>query len=220
MIGLVTIGQSPRNDVVKSMFEIPPPVLIQSGALDDLAPQRIEDLRPSGSEPMLVSVLRDGSEVKLSKRSLTPHLERAILRVEQQGAQTICVLCTGRFGELKSKSRLVFPDQLISSVVEVLLPGGVLGLLIPDSRQKNQMMTKWSTPSRKVLLQTASPYADTHRIGYAAERLQEDGAELVLMDCMGYTRTMRHDAQQLVDVPVVLSNALVGSILLQFNPIR
>ena len=72
-IGAITIGQSPRVDVVPEMQQIlgPDVEIVQAGVLDGLSPEEIAALAPAGNgdseirrlrgSPVLVSRLRDGS---------------------------------------------------------------------------------------------------------------------------------------------------------------
>jgi protein AroM len=71
-VAFVTIGQSPRNDVVPDIlaetrvkFEA-----TERGALDGLDDATIADLAPRRGEERLVSRLRDGREVLLGKPAI------------------------------------------------------------------------------------------------------------------------------------------------------
>src|SRR5205814_1585120 len=82
--GLITIGQSPRDDVVPEMlaqlgFEVE---AIQLGAIDGLSLEEVRELAPRGDEPWAVSRLRDGTEVRLAKRELDPRMQRCVDAVE------------------------------------------------------------------------------------------------------------------------------------------
>ena len=61
-IGTLTIGQSPRNDLIpeiEAFFK--GAEIIQLGALDGLSKEQIADLAPSGDDEILVSKLKDDS---------------------------------------------------------------------------------------------------------------------------------------------------------------
>ena len=61
-IGALTIGQSPRNDLIpeiEAFFK--GAEIIQLGALDGLSKEQIADLAPSGDDEILVSKLKDDS---------------------------------------------------------------------------------------------------------------------------------------------------------------
>jgi protein AroM len=216
MLGFATIGQAPRDDILSSMLGETNPAVLQAGALDQLGNDDISNLRPREGEQVLVSRLADGSQVWLSKARVVPHLQAAVDRLVANGAQVVCVLCTGAFPALHAPVRLVFPDQLVTAVVSVLLPRGVLGVLMPDADQAEMMQAKWSANDRDLALAVASPYRHGPAAFYdAANQLNTGGANLIVMDCMGYTRDMQAWVASGCAVPVVLSNALIGSILLE-----
>lgn len=213
MLGLVTIGQSPRDDVVASMFgSLPHGVAVEAGALDELDRCSIDALEPVDGEQPLVTRLRDGSEVVIAKERMLPHLERAVERLEQAGCDPICVLCTGEFPRLGSASLVVYPDQLMQHVIEALLPSGTIGVLMPHAGQQDGMVAKWKSATRSVVTAVASPYSAADQISAVIGALQPR-PDLIVLDCMGYDRAMLRDARDASDVPVLLSNGIVGSVL-------
>jgi protein AroM len=214
MIALVTIGQSPRHDVVASMFNAwTPPRLLEAGALDGLTAAEISALGPGDTDHPLVTRLSDGSEVVIAKAAMLPYLQAAVDRVVETGADVVCVLCTGEFPTLTAAARLVFPDRLLFHTVEALLPSGTLGVLMPHAGQHDMMLKKWTTASRTVVTRSASPYALEGSFGSAAQTLVEAGAELIVMDCMGFDREMLRTVRDSVTVPVLLANGVVGALL-------
>lgn len=214
MIGLVTIGQAPRNDIAATMLGTDHQQLaLQTGALDLLGLDQIRQLAPRPGEPVLVTRLLDGSEVSLARPRLIPHLQSAVDRAAQSGATAICVLCTGSFDGLTSQRQLLFPDRVVRGVVDALLPEGAIGVMMPHSDQEAGMIEKWGTPQRRVVVDTVSPYQAPVAPGSAGRRLESSGADLIVMDCMGYTRDMLTTVRDHVSVPVILSNSLVGAVL-------
>src|SRR3989442_131023 len=65
VVGLVTIGQSPRSDVVPEMAALIGPGIEvrEAGALDGLKRSEIEPLAPTGDDEILVTRPQDGSAV-------------------------------------------------------------------------------------------------------------------------------------------------------------
>src|SRR5215831_141324 len=88
VVGLVTIGQAPRLDVVPEMTAaIGAGIEVrEAGALDGLTSPEIEALRPSGQDEILVTRLRDGSAVFLGKEKIVGLVERRIATLEREGA--------------------------------------------------------------------------------------------------------------------------------------
>ena len=73
-IGCVTIGQSPRDDILAVMRKyIKADVeIIERGALDGLDQDSVLHLRPDPGQPTLVSRMRDGTEVTLTHEKILP----------------------------------------------------------------------------------------------------------------------------------------------------
>lgn len=214
MIGLVTIGQSPRDDIVSAMFlPLRTPRLVEAGALDTLSLDDIHALRPSANEHLLVTRLRDDSEVTVAKERLIPLVQRAVDQVVEQGARVVCVLCTGAFANLNAPVPLVFPDRVMSGAIDGIRPAGTLGILMPHLAQHDSMVAKWTRPTRAVETGAASPYSETDELRKVARELEERGADLIVMDCMGFSRSMQSQVASATRVPVVLANALVGAVL-------
>src|SRR5688572_33491680 len=97
VVGLVTIGQSPRVDVVPDMAAIlgPGVDIREAGALDGLARAEIDALAPTGDDEILVTRLRDGTSVFLGKPKIVHLVEARIAALESDGATLSALLCTG-----------------------------------------------------------------------------------------------------------------------------
>lgn len=213
MLGLVTIGQAPRDDVTASMFGNDAPSFIEAGALDDLDDRAIASLAPAGDDFTLVTRLADGREVVVGKKRLLPLVQFAVDRTVERGASVVCILCTGAFPELQAPALLIYPDRILSGTADALLPAGKIGVLMPHPDQRESMVAKWTTPSRQVTTASVSPYDGACGLGDAMSQLTQFGIDLVVMDCMGFDRQMLSKARAAIDVPVILANGLVGAVL-------
>ena len=79
-IGAITVGQSPRVDVIPEMepilgdsFEI-----LQMGGLDGLSKEEIAAFKPRENDHILVSRLTDGSSVTFGESYILPRLQDCI----------------------------------------------------------------------------------------------------------------------------------------------
>jgi protein AroM len=214
MLGLVTIGQSPREDVVASMFGDPSPLgIVQAGALDGLSMDEIERLSPAQSDHPLVTRLRDGCEVTVAKERILGLMRQAVADLERAGAQVICVLCTGSFPPLGGTRQVVYPDRIVAGVVSAIVPAGTIGVLMPHPGQDGVMRRKWSTQHRNVVTASVSPYAPEFRFEEAVALMTRCGVDAIVMDCMGYDRRMQSDVRSRTDSAVLLANGVVGAVL-------
>jgi len=212
-IGMVTIGQSPRNDVITEIRGILGPAEIgESGCLDELTKEQIEALKPKEGEPFLATVLRDGSSVQISREKATNLLQQRIKELENKDITLIVLLCTGDFTNLKSQKLIIEPGKLIRKIVQgMLTKEKKLGVIIPSSRQIEQTKKKWGDVDSVVAV--ASPYGNPEEIREAAKILQAKNVDLTVLDCIGYTRRMKQKVKEITGKPVILSRTIVAGVL-------
>lgn len=95
-VGLITIGQSLRVDMVPEMSRwLGPARVLERGALDGMGRPEISALRPGPDDYPLVTRLNDGSSVTIAKRMLLPRIQSAITELEDRGADVVVLVCTG-----------------------------------------------------------------------------------------------------------------------------
>lgn len=210
-LGLITIGQSPREDVVSEMKpHLEGAEIRELGALDNLSMKEIEALFPKEGEPLLVSRLRDGREVKLSERAISEKLKECVKLLEKE-VDVIALLCTGEFEGLTSEKMIIEPSSILKKTVEALNVKR-LGVLIPDPRQEEMTLKKWSGKAKKILISSASPYSGREEdLRIAGKRLRD--CDLLVLDCIGYSLKVKRALRELTGKPVLLPRTLLARVL-------
>ncbi len=215
-IGAVTIGQAPRTDVMPAFTAAAGVALdvVQAGALDGLSLETIRrDLAPGPADRyFLVSRLRDGTEVTLSRAKVQPLLQKAIDRASAAGSSAVVVLCTGEFEGLTAPVPLLTPETILSGVVGAVAAGKHLGVLIPLPEQVPQAQRRWERLAAKVTVEAASPYGEIAAVQEAARKLAEAGVDLVALDCIGFGPKMKDAVAATVNRPVFLPQTLIARI--------
>ncbi|WP_405806097.1 AroM family protein [Streptomyces sp. NBC_01187] len=217
-LGLVTIGQAPRADLAGDIE----PLLggaepHEHGALDDdvfegeEAARTRSVLAPAEGEPPLISRLRDGTSVVLGHDALAPRMATAVARCEADGAAATLLLCTGNFPPVPARRPLLYAEPLVQQGVRAIVGNDPVGVVCPLPAQRADVARRWSQllPGQ-VTAEPADPYApDAHtRTGEAARRLAEGGCRWLVLDCIGYTESMRRAAAAAAGRPVLLARAL------------
>jgi protein AroM len=217
-IGVLTIGQAPRaDDTVVELRQVLGPgyAISERGALDDLSPGAIARLGPEPGHYLLISLLRDGQSVRLSKQKILPLLQRGIDALGDDGADAILLLCTGTFPEFKSDRLIVQPQEALYHLVLGLAGRGKrIGALTPLADQLAQARVKWREYGVDPILAAASPYSAADEVTPAARDLAERGADLIFMDCMGYSLPMKARAKAAAGgCPVILARSAIARVL-------
>lgn len=224
VLGAVTIGQSPRPDVLGPMAEVWGGALEvrERGALDGLSEGEIASLQPGEDGEALVTRLSDGREVVIDHHRTGELVARAAGHLAGEGCATVLVLCTGEFDFRISGVRLVFPRRVLSGLVRALHGEGSLGVMVPHPSQERTVGGTWKREGLQVVTATASPYAfadDEELFARRADSLRRAGAGMIVMDCMGYTPEMRRAVVDAAGLPVVLaSSAAAHAVACAFSP--
>lgn len=218
-IGAITVGQSPRTDLMPDMERIflDSIEVIQMGGLDELTREEIETFTPINSEDhVLVSRLRDGSSVTFGESHVLPRLQTCIHELEKQGVSLILFLCTGEFPEdFDSSVPLIFPERILTSVVPAIMPGCKLAVFTPSADQVPQVTNKWLRAGAKyVQVIPVSPYNGLDPVLSAAkEQIIPGTFDMIVLDCIGYTVEMKEQIHAMFGKPVVLPRTLVARMI-------
>lgn len=215
---LLTIGQSPRPDLVAPLESALPPgaEIVQRGLLDGLSKAEVATrFSPEHGGTPLVTLLSDGSEVLISGEVARDALQ-ALLTREQGALDVVVMLCTGIFDDLDSGSiRLVQPDQIIPQQVALRAGNARVGVIVPTAAQLASDQGKWAGLSTPPPLAAASPYAEDWQAGIvaAASALAAASVEWIVLDCMGYGDAHRDAVAAATGLQVVVSRQVLADSL-------
>lgn len=212
-VGMVTIGQAPREDLVPEMSRwIGPVRILERGALDGLSLDEIETLHPVGGDYSLVTRLATGASVTVAKSHVVTRVQSAIEDLEGRGVEATVLLCTGEFPGLGHERPLLESERLLVHGVLALVGTGRVGVVCPLSEQRDLAEEKWRVLKGPLHVVSASPYTRDYegQLLLAARYLRDVGVEYVVLDCMGYTQRMKDLVRKEAEVPVLLARSIVA----------
>lgn len=212
----LTIGQSPRTDILPMLLKhLPEEQIAHAGLLDGLSHQQIEqEFGAQDGDKILVSRLNDGSQVLLASDKVERGLQKRILQLEDRGFATILLLCTGEFGHLyANRAMLLEPDRIVPPLIAAIVGDRLVGVMVPVAGQTVEQASKWKDMSRPPCYAVASPYlASDGALLDAALSLQDQGADVVVLDCIGYHQRHRDLLQKILGIPILLPNVIVAKL--------
>ncbi len=215
-LGMVTIGQAPRNDVapIIEKYLEGRAQLVQVGVLDGMTKEYIEEnLYPEEDDYVLTSRLTSNESVIMSREKIKPILQEKINDLEEMGIKQILLLCTGVFPGLTTKSAyLIEPDHIIPPTVKALVASRRFGVIVPLNEQKETLLPKFSPFGLTPLFSVASPYQNDPKSYEEAAVELKDKVDIILLDCMGYTEEAREIVSRATGLPVILSNAIMAKL--------
>jgi protein AroM len=210
----VTIGQTPRTDLVPEILSRLPPEVPwrEVGALDGMDDTTIRGLAPAPGEPRLVSRLRDGGQVVMRKRWVQDRLGELMAGLDTRRGEVVVLLCTGEFPGLRGPGVFLDAQHLVDHGVAGLCAGARrIGLLLPLPEQADDFHFR-PGPEQALVSTHASPY-EGDRFSAAGAELAD--CDLLVMHCMGYTEEQRRAVTVASGRPVLLARRLVAAALAQ-----
>ena len=214
-LGIATIGQAPRDDIVALFSEQAPAAtrVVLHGCLDGLADEDIARRPPKNGADTLYTRLRGDRDVIISKTHVIERAAETLKRLRQDGAEALVFACTGNFPPIPGDAGVLFPSRILNGLVHGLLPQGRLGLLIPLPEQQEKLTDKWKRPGLEIVVEALRPSADGEAARAAAERLKAREPDLVAMDCMSYTPETKAAVTAVLHVPTLLAITATGRVM-------
>jgi protein AroM len=214
-IGMLTIGQTPRVDLLPALIEIlgDESEIIEAGALDGLSLEDVKGIEILPDDYILVSRMRDGTEVKITKRFVIPRIQEKITELEEKGVRLTVIMCTGAFPQYESKGLVVTPQEILKGVLNGSLKKGRLGVVYPTEEQMPGAQSNFGSDDVETYADVTSPYEGSQELEALAGRLSAQNLDLILLNCFGFSSDLKKYIAETTGVPTIQSNAVVARVL-------
>lgn len=214
-VGFVTIGQSPRPDMQYVWNDLKDRVeIMEIGALDNYSKKEIEEkFNSKDGKDILVTKLRDGQTVQISKNCIYDLVQQAVYILEKSGCKIIVLLCTGDFNGILTNSILIELNKLLTNFVKTISDSKKIGIVIPDMKQKEQLLKRWLDIGINPEVFASSPYGDVEQFYNVAKAIKERNLDIIIMDCMGYDENTQNIFKEITKSIVILPRKIANGYL-------
>lgn len=183
MITLITIGQTPREDLLKafkfggvSNFQL-------VGALDDVSQNEIDMLEKQPGEEKLFVVLKN-SMANIKHEMIEQKVENLIKEYEDS-SDAIAVLCMSEFKCISKRTKVIYPIKEMKEKVGDIKICDATIIFVPIKEQVESAKMKWASVEGDKHVVVVHPKSET-----ALEEMFR-GIDLhhpkhVILDCYGY----------------------------------
>jgi protein AroM len=201
-IGALTIGQSPRPDLVSPLMHLMPDCeIIQAGALDGLTPKELPDI--SEAAYPLATQMQNGAVVMVEESFINPKLQQAQNRLDAKGVAATLLLCAGTFANLHGKQPVYKPFNIGCSVLKALNVSSI-GLITPIPGQEVPIRQRWESLGWKTTVWTAD-LGNQDRVFHQEliTRINERELDCIVLDYVGHPLAQVIQLQRSVKQPVI-----------------
>lgn len=213
-LAIITIGVVPVSEILPLLTDhISADQIKLFSLLGNLSHDEVmaEYVPAAGEEPLL-TLLSGNLLISLGKQKVERALQDVLEVLDNQGFDVILLMSSHRFANLTvRKGILLEPERIIPPLVASIVVGHQVGVIIPVPEMLKFQSQKWQLLESEPLYELANPIHGTEQdLIDAGKKLVADGADVLLLDCLGFHQKHRDLLQKSLDVPVLLSNVLIA----------
>ncbi len=213
-MAILTIGVVPVAEVLPLLTEhIKEEQITHISLLGKMTREDVmEDYAVESGDQGLLTLLNDNQLAEVSRQKVERDLRCVIEMLDRQEYDVILLLSTQQLSGLAAHNAILLePERIIPPLVASIVDGHQVGVIVPVEEVLPLQRQKWLTLENTPYYALANPMdgSDSDLLD-AGRGLVEQGADVLVLDCLGYHQHHRDVLQKALDVPVLLSNVLVS----------
>ena len=221
-LAILTIGVVPVSEVLPLLTEhVSEQQITHLSLLGKLSREEVmEDYAVGEGEDPLATLLSDGKLAHVSRQKIERALQGVIEVLDNQDYDVILLMSTAPVKGLSARNAILLePMRIIPPLVASIVDGHQVGVIVPVEELLDNQTVKWAalehTPlyalEHTPLYALANPFWDSEaKLIAAGQELIDRGADVLMLDCLGFHQRHRDLLQKALDVPVLLSNVLMA----------
>ncbi|EKS3344090.1 AroM family protein [Salmonella enterica] len=213
-LAILTIGVVPMSEVLPLLTEYIDEQHITHHSLlgkmsreDVMADYAVEP----GDDPLL-TLLNDNQIAHVSRQKVERDLQSVVEVLDNQGYDIIILMSTAVIKSMAARNTILLePLRIIPPLVASIVDGHQVGVIVPVAELLAAQEKKWQVLQKPPVYSLANPvHGSEQQLIDAGQALLDQGADVIMLDCLGFHQRHRDILQQALDVPVLLSNVLIA----------
>lgn len=213
-VAILTVGKVSVSEVLPFLTEhISEQQISQVSLLGNLSPDEIRrQFSPSPGEETLLTLLADNTITSVGRDKISIAMQGIIEQLDNQAYEVILLMSTMPLTGLSARNAILLePERIIPPLVASIVDGHQVGIILPVAEMIKFQELKWRKLTHPPLYALANPiHGSENDLLEAGKKLMAEGADVLVLDCLGYHQKHRDLLQKQLDVPVLLSNVLVA----------
>ena len=211
-VAFLTIGQSPRADVVPEILSHLDADIeaLEYGVLDGMERHQLGALAPGPDDESLITRLNDGSDVLLSRAWIHRQVQEMCRQILDDRIDLIVLLSTGLFTRFRPLCTTINSQRVIDRTIEALAAAGQnIGLIVPLAEQVGEIVSRGAGAHA-----TRGAAALPGDRAALARAIRDLGAcDIVILHSISYGEADREAVRAESGKPVVLARRAVAGAL-------
>ncbi|EGB2370021.1 AroM family protein [Salmonella enterica] len=213
-LAILTIGVVPMSEVLPLLTEyIDEQHITHHSLLGKMSREDVMadyDVEP-GDDPLL-TLLNDNQIAHVSRQKVERDLQSVVEVLDNQGYDVIILMSTAAIKSMAARNSILLePLRIIPPLVASIVDGHQVGVIVPVAELLAAQEKKWQVLQMPPVYSLANPvHGSEQQLIDAGQALLDQGADVIMLDCLGFHQRHRDILQQALDVPVLLSNVLIA----------
>lgn len=213
-LAILTIGVVPLREVLPLLTEhIREERITHINLLGKMSRETVmENYGVEAGEESIITLLNDNQLAEISRAKTERNLQSVIEVLDNQNYDVILLMSSAPVCGLVARNAILLePQRIIPPLVNSIVDGHQVGVIVPIPELLKTQRKKWQALQNPPLFALANPVHGTEQELIAAgKQLLEEGADVLMLDCLGFHQHHRDLLQKALDVPVLLSNVLIA----------
>ncbi|AIR65421.1 AroM family protein [Cedecea neteri] len=213
-VAILTVGKVSVSEVLPFLTEhISEQQISQVSLLGNLSSEEVRlQFSPSPGEDTLLTLLADNTITSVGRNKISIAMQGIIEQLDNQGYEVILLMSTMPLTGLSARNAILLePERIIPPLVASIVDGHQVGIILPVAEMIKFQELKWHKLTHPPRYALANPiHGSENELLEAGKKLMAEGADVLVLDCLGYHQKHRDLLQKQLDVPVLLSNVLVA----------
>ena len=210
-LAILTIGVVPMCEMLPLLTEyIDEQHITHHSLLGQM--QREDVMAESPGDELLLTLLSDHQLAHVSRQKVERSLQSIVEVLDNQGFDVILLMSTASITRLTARNSILLePIRIIPPLVASIVEGHQVGVIVPVAELLKAQTQKWQVLQTPPVYAVANPVEGSEQqLIDAGKYLLEQGADVLMLDCLGFHQRHRDLLQKSLDVPVLLSNVLIA----------
>ncbi|EDS6426535.1 AroM family protein [Salmonella enterica subsp. enterica] len=213
-LAILTIGVVPMSEVLPLLTEyIDEQHITHHSLLEKMSREDVmADYAVEPGDDPLLTLLNDNQIAHVSRQKVERDLQSVIEVLDNQGYDVIILMSTAAIKSMAARNSILLePLRIIPPLVASIVDGHQVGVIVPVAELLAAQEKKWQVLQMPPVYSLANPvHGSEQQLIDAGQALLDQGADVIMLDCLGFHQRHRDILQQALDVPVLLSNVLIA----------
>ncbi len=158
-----------------------------------------------------MTLLNDNQIAHVSRQKVERDLQSVVEVLDNRGYDVIILMSTAAIKSMAARNSILLePLRIIPPLVASIVDGHQVGVIVPVA-ELLAAGEKWQVLQMPPVYSLANPvHGSEQQLIDAGQALLDQGADVIMLDCLGFHQRHRDILQQALDVPVLLSNVLIA----------